>query len=148
MKYMLPGCLEHYHQSCYKSYNLTKTLHIFLSTIQTVFCPISEIGTTRYLYNFRLCFTVQSCSFQFCVLLQLASPSEMSNKERKRCPGDSLPGKRLSSANNAQMAKCSRWLAMAGHSLPPPPYTVHNFCFSLKFIEKFQRKNNCFGVHK
>ena len=64
--------------------------------------------------------------------------SEMSNKERKRCPGDSLPGKRLSSANNAQMAKCSRRLA--GHSLPPTPYTVHNFCFSLKFIEKFQRK--------
>ena len=59
--------------------------------------------------SFTLCFTVQSCSFQFCVLL--ASPSEMSNKERKRCPGDSLPGKRLSSANNAQMAKCSRRLA-------------------------------------
>ena len=51
MKYMLPGCLEHYHQSCYKSYNLTKTLHIFLSTIQTVFCPISEIGTTRYIIS-------------------------------------------------------------------------------------------------
>ena len=67
--------------------------------------------------------------------------SEMSNKERKRCPGDSLPGKRLSSANNAQMAKCSRRLA--GHSLPPTP-GIHGaqFLLFIKIHRKIPEENN------